>query len=67
MGDDHWALDLFTDMSSTSLEPSEEEYVSNQLQDLTHIDTNRAECHGEVMPDALAWLNKDNMRQILKM
>jgi hypothetical protein len=67
MGDDHWALNLFTDMSSTSLEPSEEEYVSDQLQDLNHIDADRAECHGDVMPDAPAWLIRDKMQEILKM
>lgn len=50
MGDDHWALHVFTDLSVTRLDPSEEE----------------AECYGEAMPDALAWLNKDNMLQVLK-
>ena len=67
MANDHWAREVFTDMSATSLEISEEEYVSDHLQSAIDTDVDRAQCHGAVMPDAVAWLNKDNMQLLLRM
>ena len=54
-------------MSATSLELSEEEYVSGHLESAIDTDIDRAQCHGDVMPDAVAWLSKDNMQLLLKM
>ena len=33
-GDDHWALDVFTEMSKTTLKPSKEKYVPSRLRDI---------------------------------
>jgi hypothetical protein len=30
----HWALEVFTDMSETTLKPSQEKYVPNRLRDM---------------------------------
>ena len=67
MANDHWARQVFTDMSATSLELSEDEYVSGHLESAIDTDIDRAQCHGDVMPDAVAWLSKDNMQLLLKM